>query len=442
VSIGDRAFVYNNLSNINLPDSLVSIGFGAFYSNQITGIVFPKSLVSIGDKAFSDNKLASITFSNSLVSIGAEVFSRNKLTSLSLPDSLVSIGNDAFSGNQLTSVTFPASLVSIGNRAFASNKLASISLPYSIAEIERAAFYHNQLSRVLIPETCKSHDEAFDVYVEIFRLQASHDRVVDNDGLLKAEQKAELIKMADSISTAYNFDLVIVTERIIGNKTPMEYADDFFDYNGYGLGENKDGCLLLQVTGIRKYWFSTTGRGITLLDDNDYAFDKLEANVVKNLKADNYYEAYRAFLSDMEEFLNLEAQGKKYTRAYVAGIKTEAFINKYFYQPRFYWFMFFTLIALVLSLITSLKIVSSWKKTMNTALLKTEAGFYVMPGSVIFRNTSESLIYSTTTYTEREEKESNSDSYWSDDSSSDSDSGSSRHESSSGTTHGGRGGDY
>ena len=42
-----------------------------------------------------------------------------------------------------------------------------------------------------------------------------------------------------------------------GGKTAEAYADDYYDYNGYGYGENDDGLLLLVSMGERE-WAITT----------------------------------------------------------------------------------------------------------------------------------------------------------------------------------------
>ena len=234
------------------------------------------------------------------------------------------------------------------------------------------------------------------------------ERIVDNAGILSPEEKADLLKMADSIASANNFDLVIVTEKDTGNKTPMEYADDFFDYNGYGAGEDRDGCLLLNIPESRDYWFSTSGRGEKILDRNSYAFDKLEADVIKFLKAGKYYEAYRVFILDMETFLALEAKGRSYN----------------FFQR---WNLVVTGVAWFLALAIGFIIVSVWKKGMNTALQQTQAAAYVVPGSLAFREKNDRFLYSTVTKTKKQSQSS---------------SGGGTHRSSSGRSHGGRGGRY
>jgi len=158
------------------------------------------------------------------------------------------------------------------------------------------------------------------------------ERIVDRAGLLKPADKKDLLKLINSVSAEYNFDLVIVTEKSIGKVKPKKYADNFFDKNGYGQGKGKDGCLFLQVTGSRDYWFSTSGRGIKILNSTPSdklptftqilygmeilkpaAFGKLEKDVVACLKDNNPASAYTAFINNWEEFLKLDAQGRVYT---------------------------------------------------------------------------------------------------------------------------------
>jgi len=235
-------------------------------------------------------------------------------------------------------------------------------------------------------------------------------RVVDNAGLLSGSDKADLERRMAEIASKYNFDLVIVTENNIGSARPMDYADDFFDYNGYGLGEDRDGCLLLQVTEARDYWFSTSGRGMKIL--NDAAGGKLESDVFKFLSNDDTAGAYRAFISAWEMFLALDAKGRSYN---------------FFHQ----WNAVLVVIAWVLSFLIGLIVVQSWKAQMNTALPKKNAAPYVVPGSLAFTVQQERFLYSTVTKTQRAESSSSS--------------GSGRggtHVSSSGRSHGGRGGKY
>ena len=234
---------------------------------------------------------------------------------------------------------------------------------------------------------------------------SAKERIIDNAGLLNAQQKALLSSMADSIALTYDFDLVIVTEKSTGNIPTSRFADDFFDNNGYGFGRERDGCLFLHVTESRNYYFSTSGRGIRLLGST--ALGKLEADVIRHLKAENPFEAYNAFLLNCETFLKLEAKGGSYS-------------------PVRRWDLALTAYAWLIAVIAGFIIVYIWKRKMNSALKETRSDAYIVPGSVNLKLQKEYFLYSTITKTNRENQRNPTGT----------------RTGSSGGTHGGRGGSY
>lgn len=118
-------------------------------------------------------------------------------------------------------------------------------------------------------------------------------RVVDNANLLTASEEQELEKYLDSISEELKFDIAVVTTDTINGKTPMAYADDFYDYNGYGYGDDRDGALLLVSMEDRDYWITTCGYGITAI--TDYGIDYLEDKFVSDLSDGDYADAFHTF---------------------------------------------------------------------------------------------------------------------------------------------------
>jgi len=230
-------------------------------------------------------------------------------------------------------------------------------------------------------------------------------RVADNAGLLSGSEISALESLAAQIASTYDFDLVIVTETSIGGASPMNYADDYFDYNGYGLGEDRDGCLLLQVTGTRDYWFSTSGRGIKIL--NSAALNKLEKDVVNFLRNDDPAGAYRTFIRDWEMFLALDAEGKSYN-----------FVTEYA--------LYLYIGAWVISLIIALVAISIMRAKLNAVHPKTEADSFIIPGSLYFSLRKDSFLYSTVSKSKKADSSSSGGS----------------HTSSSGRSHGGGGGRY
>ena len=125
-------------------------------------------------------------------------------------------------------------------------------------------------------------------------------RLVDNAGLLSQAEADSLRATLDQYSEELNFDIVVVTTNTLDGKTPRDYADDYFDYNGYGYGANRDGALFLRyINGSSKeVWLSTSGEGIKAIRDADIEsiFDDMEDDI----RANRYGAAFRIFAQDVQ----------------------------------------------------------------------------------------------------------------------------------------------
>ena len=80
-------------------------------------------------------------------------------------------------------------------------------------------------------------------YTEFHDLDAP--RLVDNAGVLSENEEDLLLDSMTALSDKYGTDVIIVTTVNTGGKSNRDYADDFYDYGGYGLGAGYDGILLL-----------------------------------------------------------------------------------------------------------------------------------------------------------------------------------------------------
>jgi uncharacterized protein len=127
-------------------------------------------------------------------------------------------------------------------------------------------------------------------------------RVADLAGLLTEDEEARLAAAAQSLGERYQMDIVIVTASDTGGLSSEAYADDYFDYNGYGIGEARDGILFLINMSIREIWISTSGRAIHAL--TDARIDGILDDVYNSGLADGeYYQAAQAFLSSTDNVL-------------------------------------------------------------------------------------------------------------------------------------------
>ena len=96
--------------------------------------------------------------------------------------------------------------------------------------------------------------------------------ITDSVGYLTEEQNKELSARLDKIREQYNFDIVFVSEDRLSAYDAQAAADDIYDYNGYGYGDNYDGILFYIADSEREYHFSTCGSGETIFNENGLVF--------------------------------------------------------------------------------------------------------------------------------------------------------------------------
>ena len=137
----------------------------------------------------------------------------------------------------------------------------------------------------------------------VLTVSAASPRLADEAGLLSNAECAAIEKQLDDLSAQYGLDVVIVTTDSTGSRTPMEYADDYFDYNNYA----PDGVLLLVSMEEGDWWISTTGYGITAFTDAGIAY--IGENIVPYLSDGEYAGAFTVFAQLCDQFLSQAKTG-------------------------------------------------------------------------------------------------------------------------------------
>lgn len=122
VAIKQRCFIWKNIVDVEIPDSVTSIGTEAFQNcGNLKSIVIPDSVTDLGYGAFhSCGKLESVTIRGRVDIIDDRTFeSCISLKSIIIPDGVTRIGAWAFYYcENLVSVTIPNSVTKIGVEAF------------------------------------------------------------------------------------------------------------------------------------------------------------------------------------------------------------------------------------------------------------------------------------------------------------------------------------
>lgn len=216
--------------------------------------------------------------------------------------------------------------------------------------------------------------------------------VIDEAFVLSPEEEEKIEEEIIALREKYKFDLVVLTVNSLKGKSSMEYADDYFDNNGYGYGKNYDGALLLISIGTqdgtgRHGWISTSGKGIDIIDDE--SINMMGENLSELLSDNKFYDAGISFVSMCENEL-IRSKATKW------------------------------IISAIIGLALSIIIVVAMRLSMNTAVKMRAASDYIRKDSLNITESNDLYMYSTVSRVKKAEK-------------------SSSHTGSSGRSHGGGG---
>lgn len=219
--------------------------------------------------------------------------------------------------------------------------------------------------------------------------------MLDYADLLSDDEEAYLENELESIGNYNNSSVVILTVDSLEGKTATAYADDYFDYNGYG----DNGILFLISMENRDWAISTKGDSIYVFSDarQENMIDSMRSS----LKDNDFNSAFITFTELCDQYYNEPEE----TSSGGGNL----------------------LIALIIGVIIGGITTFIFLSQLQTVEFQKTADNYVKANSLKVTRRNDLFLYSTETKTERE---------------SSSGSGSSTHTSSSGSSHGGSSGKF
>lgn len=129
---------------------------------------------------------------------------------------------------------------------------------------------------------------------------ANYPNVIDAIDYLTDIEEANIQSVIDDIASTHNLDTVVVITDDTQGKSSMAYADDYYDYNGYGFDNEHSGTLLLINMNIREIWMSTTGKAIDIFTDS--RISKITDNVAGYLTKGDYYNGVITYLDCIDAY--------------------------------------------------------------------------------------------------------------------------------------------
>lgn len=235
-------------------------------------------------------------------------------------------------------------------------------------------------------------------------------KVYDYASKLTIEEENKLKEQIDEFIKTYNMDMVIVTVNYHEKNSTMKYADDFYDYNDFGIGDTKDGLIFVLDFKLSEFYISTTGEAIRMYDD--YRIEKMLDHI--ELYKGNYYKMCETFIKSSSEF------AKKGIPTSNSGYEINN--NGDLVRIRHFPIIQILIIDIIVTSITMLILINKHKMIRKSV----NANYYIDDGSLKINKKSDVFLTTHTTSVRINTETSHSG-------------GSSTHHSSSGRSHGGGG---
>lgn len=246
------------------------------------------------------------------------------------------------------------------------------------------------------------------------------NRLEDKADILTDSQEQILMQKLDEISERQQCDVAVVTVYSLMGKSAQDFADDFYDYNGYGMGTEDSGILLLISMEDRDWAISTYGFGIYAFTDVGIQF--LTDAFLSELSDGDYMEAFTIYADKADDLLTRAANGNPLDADDIRQMQKQVWKSR---VPGMIG------AGVVLGILLAYIITRASMKKANGLIGggACEAGMYMVPGSMKMTGAGEFRIGTRVNriYSPRQEKQSG---------------GSSTHVSSSGRSHGGASGKF
>ena len=199
-------------------------------------------------------------------------------------------------------------------------------------------------------------------------------RLIDYADIFTPEEEAKISSKLAEMKAAHSADLVVVTDNSSYGMSHAMYAADFYDYGGYGFGDNYTGAVMFicMEQYNRGWWCAGTGNIQKYFTEKNV--NKMDDAMEPYMESGSYAEGVLAYFDKLDVLLT-----KGRLPLSVSEIVTAA------------------LVSAIIGLIAGLINLSKASSTMNTVTAAVKAGQYLEPHSFNVKNATDTLIDTQTT---------------------------------------------
>lgn len=199
--------------------------------------------------------------------------------------------------------------------------------------------------------------------------------VYDEADLLSGAEEAELNAKLQTVSRAYNAQIVVATVAS-AEGTDVDFLVEYlYDNMGFGYGTGKDGVLLLVCMDPREYRILSNGFASAAISGSEIG--NIGEAIVSDLSDGDYGDAFEEFAEQCDYYLN----------GYLNGFPFDAGEN--------------LLIALVIGIVVGVIVAFVLKGQLKSVRRQNQANVYVKPGSMHITAHHDLFLYRNITRTKK-----------------------------------------
>ncbi len=228
--------------------------------------------------------------------------------------------------------------------------------------------------------------------------------VHDTMDLLPAEEFNKLESKGKEYAEKYNMGVYLLTTASMGSNEGEpsgrnEFARDYYEKQGLGVGKDKDGIILVVASNSRKYVIVNKISDKAKDPFSDDGVKSLESDVKSYLKNNNWADAAKAYYDDAGEQLEyFKSNGKQWKK------------------PHYEYLLIKIAATILIPLMIAFAIVRSRISAMKTAQIQTNATSYESDNGLNLTVSNDNYLYRTTNVTPlpKNDKSSSDSGGWSD----------------------------
>lgn len=203
--------------------------------------------------------------------------------------------------------------------------------------------------------------------------------VWDQAELLTAEEVEALNETCQEIAEKHEVGVSIVTVEDFGGGDMKEWQRRLYEEYEFGAGDSDSGVMLAVSMSERDWGMVAFGDAQSVF--TTYCRERIAGAFLDDLSEGNYYDSFSTYLELCDEFMTAAEEGNPYSEEepYKEGMPIPVIIGA----------------AFLISLLVSLLIVMSWKKSMNTRVQQNAAAMYFEEESFALTKNTDMFLYHT-----------------------------------------------